>query len=95
MKKIIVAMVVVMVVALGGMFIFKDNLTEYIANAGVEQAFGTTDTYEIIKEELLKQEGVQNVSYKVYPTGAEYVIEHSGNIRIIRFFSNEELGIVG
>ena len=95
MKKIIVAMVVVMVVALGGMFIFKDNLTEYIANAGVEQAFGTTDTYEIIKEELLKQEGVQNVSYKILPSGAEYVIEHSGNIRIIRFFSNEELGIVG
>ena len=95
MKKFIVAMVVVMVVALGGMFIFKDKLTECITNAGVEQAFGTTDTYEIIKEELLKQEGVQNVSYKVYPTGAEYVIEHSGNIRIIRFFSNEELGIVG
>ena len=39
MKKFIVAMVVVMVVALGGMFIFKDNLTEYITNAGVEQAF--------------------------------------------------------
>ena len=95
MKKFIVAMVIVMVVALGGTFIFRDNLTEYITNAGVEQAFGTTDTYEIIKEELLKQEGVQNVSYKVYPTGAEYVIEHSGNIRIIRFFSNEELGIVG
>ena len=95
MKKFIVAMAVVMVVALGGMFIFRDNLTEYIMNAGVEQAFGTTDTYEIIKEELLKQEGVQNVSYKVYPTGAEYVIEHSGNIRIIRWFTNEELGIVG
>ena len=95
MKKFIVAMVVVMVVALGGMFIFKDKLTECITNAGVEQAFGTTDTYEIIKEELLKQEGVQNVSYKVYPTGAEYVIEHSGNIRIIRWFTNEELGIVG
>ena len=95
MKKFIVAMVVVMVVALGGMFIFRDKLTECITNAGVEQAFGTTDTYEIIKEELLKQEGVQNVSYKVYPTGAEYVIEHSGNIRIIRWFTNEELGIVG
>ena len=95
MKKFIVAMVVVMVVALGGMFIFRDNLTECITNAGVEQAFGETDTYEIIKEELLKQEGVQNVSYKVYPTGAEYVIEHSGNIRIIRWFTNEDLGIVG
>ena len=95
MKKIIVAMVVFVTVALGGMFIFKDNLTEYITNTGIEQAFGTTDTYEIIKEELLKQEGVQNVSYKVYPTGAEYVIEHSGNIRIIRWFTNEELGIVG
>ena len=95
MKKFIVAMVVFVTVALGGMFIFRDKLTECITNAGVEQAFGTTDTYEIIKEELLKQEGVQNVSYKVYPTGAEYVIEHSGNIRIIRFFSNEELGIVG
>ena len=95
MKKIIVAMVVFVTVALGGMFIFKDKLTECIVNAGVEQAFGETDTYEIIKEELLKQEGVQNVSYKVYPTGAEYVIEHSGNIRIIRWFSNEELGIVG
>ena len=95
MKKFIVAMVVVMVVALGGMFIFRDKLTECITNAGVEQAFGTTDTYEIIKEELLKQEGVENVSYKVYPTGAEYVIEHSGNIRIIRWFTNEELGIVG
>ena len=94
MKKFIVA-IVVMVVALGGMFIFKDNLTEYITNAGVEQAFRTTDTYEIIKEELLKQEGVQNVSYKVYPTGAEYVIEHSGNIRIIKWFTNEDLGIVG
>ena len=95
MKKFIVAMVVFVTVALGGMFIFKDNLTEYITNAGVEQAFGTTDTYEIIKEELLKQEGVQNVSYKVYPTGAEYVIEHSGNIRIIKWITNEELGIVG
>ena len=95
MKKFIVAMVVVMVVALGGMFIFRDKLTECITNAGVEQAFGTTDTYEIIKEELLKQEGVQNVSYKILPSGAEYVIEHSGNIRIIRFFSNEDLGIVG
>ena len=95
MKKFVVAMVVVMVVALGGMLIFRDNLTEYITNAGVEQAFGTTDTYEIIKEELLKQKGVENVSYKVYPTGAEYVIEHSGNIRIIRWFTNEELGIVG
>lgn len=95
MKKIIVTMVVFVTVALGGMFIFKDNLTEYITNAGVEQAFGTTDTYEIIKEELLKQEGVQNVSYKILPSGAEYVIEHSGNIRIIRFFSNEDLGIVG
>ena len=95
MKKFIVAMVVVMAVALGGMFILRDNLTEYITNAGVEQAFGTTDTYEIIKEELLKQEGVQNVSYKVYPTGAEYVIEHSGNIRIIKWITNEELGIVG
>ena len=94
MKKIIVVMVVLMV-ALGGMFIFRDTLTEYIVNAGVEQAFGTTDTYEIIKEELLKKEGVENVTYKVLPTGAEYVIEHSGNIRIIRFFSNEELGIVG
>ena len=95
MKKFIVAMVVFVTVALGGMLIFKDNLTEYITNAGVEQAFGTTDTYEIIKEELLKKEGVENVSYKVYPTGAEYVIEHSGNIRIIRWFTNEELGIVG
>ena len=95
MKKIIVAMVVFVTVALGGMFIFRDKLTECIVNAGVEQAFGETDTYEIIKEELLKQEGVQNVSYKVYPTGAEYVIEHSGNIRIIRWFTNEELGIVG
>ena len=95
MKKFIVAMVVVMVVALGGMFIFKDNLTECITNAGVEQAFGTTDTYEIIKEELLKEEGVEDVTYKILPTGAEYVIEHSGNIRIIRFFSNEDLGIVG
>ena len=95
MKKFIVAMVVVMVVALGGMFIFRDRLTECIVNAGMEQAFGTTDTYEIIKEELLKQEGVQNVSYKILPSGAEYVIEHSGNIRIIRFFSNEDLGIVG
>ena len=95
MKKFIVAMVVFVTVALVGMFIFKDNRTEYITNAGVEQAFGTTDTYEIIKEELLKQEGVQNVSYKVYPTGAEYVIEHSGNIRIIKWFTNEELGIVG
>ena len=95
MKKFIVAMVVVMVVALGGMFIFRDKLTECITNAGVEQAFGTTDTYEIIKEELLKQEGVEDVSYKVYPTGAEYVIEHSGNIRIIRWFTNEDLGIVG
>ena len=95
MKKFIVAMVVVMVVALGGMFIFRDKLTECITNAGVEQAFGTTDTYEIIKEELLKQEGVQNVSYKILPSGAEYVIEHSGNVMIIRYFSNEELGIVG
>ena len=95
MKKFIVAMVVVMVVALGGMFMFRDKLTECITNAGVEQAFGTTDTYEIIKEELLKQEGVQNVTYKVYPTGAEYVIEHSGNIRIIKWFTNEDLGIVG
>lgn len=95
MKKFIVAMVVFVTVALGGMFIFRDKLTECIVNAGVEQAFGTTDTYEIIKEELLKQEGVQNVSYKVYPTGAEYVIEHSGNIMIIRWFTNEELGIVG
>ena len=95
MKKIIVAMVVVMVVALGGMFIFKDNLTEYITNAGVEQAFGTTDTYEIIKEELLKKEGVENVTYKILPTGAEYVIKHSGNITIIKFVSNEDLGIVG
>ena len=95
MKKFIVAMVVVMVVALGGMFIFRDKLTECITNAGIEQAFGTTDTYEIIKEELLKQEGVEDVSYKVYPTGAEYVIKHSGNIRIIRWFTNEELGIVG
>lgn len=94
MKKIIVVMVVLMV-ALGGMFIFRDNLTEYITNAGVEQAFGTTDTYEIIKEELLKQEGVQNVSYKILPSGAEYVIKHSGNITIIKFVSNEELGIVG
>ena len=95
MKKFIVAMAVVMVVALGGMFIFRDKLTECITNAGIEQAFGTTDTYEIIKEELLKQEGVEDVSYKVYPTGAEYVIKHSGNIRIIRWFTNEELGIVG
>lgn len=95
MKKIIVAIVVVMVVALGGMFIFKDNLTEYITNAGVEQAFGETDTYEIIKEELLKQEGVENVTYKILPSGAEYVIEHSGNITIIKFVSNEDLGIVG
>ena len=95
MKKCIDAMVIVMVVALGGMFIFRDKLTECITNAGVEQAFGTTDTYEIIKEELLKQEGVQNVSYKILPTGAEYVIEHSGNVMIIRYFSNEELGIVG
>ena len=95
MKKFIVAMVVVMVVALGGMFIFRDNLTEYITNAGVEQAFGTTDTYEIIKEELLKQEGVEDVTYKILPSGAEYVIKHSGNIMITRFFSNEELGIVG
>ena len=95
MKKFIVAMAVVMVVALGGMFMFRDKLTECITNAGVEQAFGTTDTYEIIKEELLKQEGVEDVSYKVYPTGAEYVIKHSGNIRIIRWFTNEELGIVG
>ena len=95
MKKFIVAMVVVMVVALGGMFIFKDNLTEYITNAGVEQAFGTTDTYEIIKEELLKQDGVEDVTYKILPSGAEYVIEHSGNVRIIKYFSNEELGIVG
>lgn len=95
MKKIIVAMVVVMVVALGGMFIFRDKFTECITNAGVEQAFGTTDPYEIIKEELLKQEGVQNVSYKVLPTGAEYVIKHSGNITIIKFVSNEDLGIVG
>ena len=95
MKKFIVAMVVVMVVALGGMLIFRDILTECITNAGVEQAFGTTDTYEIIKEELLQQKGVEDVSYKVYPTGAEYVIKHSGNIMIIRWFTNEELGIVG
>ena len=95
MKKIIVAMVVVMVVALGGMFIFRDNLTEYITNAGVEQAFGETDTYEIIKEELLKEQGVEDVTYKILPSGAEYVIEHSSNIRIIKYFSNEELGIVG
>ena len=95
MKKFIVAMVVFVTVALGGMFMFKDNLTEYITNAGVEQAFGTTDTYEIIKEELLKQEGVQNESYKILPSGAEYVIEHSGNITIIEFVSNEDLGIVG
>ena len=95
MKKFIVAMVVVMVVALGGMFIFRDNLTEYITNAGVEQAFGTTDTYEIIKEELLKEQGVEDVTYKILPSGAEYVIEHSGNIMIIKWFTNEELGIVG
>ena len=95
MKKFIVAMVVVIVVALGGMFIFRDKLTECITNAGVEQAFGETDTYEIIKEELLKQEGVKNVTYEILPSGAEYVIEHSGNIRIIKYFSNEELGIVG
>ena len=95
MKKFIVAMVVVMVVALGGMFMFRDKLTECITNAGVEQAFGTTDTYEIIKEELLKKEGVENVTYKILPSGAEYVIEHSGNITIIKFVSNEELGIVG
>ena len=62
MKKFIVAMVVFVTVALGGMFIFKDNLTEYITNAGVEQAFGETDTYETTKEELLKKEGEQNVS---------------------------------
>ena len=95
MKKFIVAMVVVMVVALGGMFIFRDNFTEYITNAGVEQAFGTTDTYEIIKEELLKEQGVEDVTYKILPSGAEYVIKHSGNITIIKFVSNEELGIVG
>ena len=95
MKKFIVAMVVVMVVALGGMFIFRDKLTECITNAGVEQAFGEVDTYEIIKEELLKEQGVEDVTYKILPSGAEYVIEHSGNIRIIKYFSNEELGIVG
>lgn len=89
MKKYIIAIMVVMV-AIGGMFALRGNVEEAILNAGMEQALGTTDIYELTKEEILKQEGVADVTYKVYEGGScEYRVEYDSGLVIIRFFSNE------
>lgn len=89
MKKYIIAIMVVMV-AIGGMFALRGEYEEAILNTGMEQALGTTDIYELTKKELLKQEGVADVTYKVYEGGAcEYCVKYDNGLVIIRFFSND------
>ena len=89
MKKFIIAIMVVMV-AIGGMFIFKDKLEEAILNTGIEQALGTSNKYELAKKELEKLEGIAHVTYEVYDDGcSDFTIEYTDGTVDIAMFDND------
>lgn len=91
MKKIIVVMVVLMV-ALGGMFIFRDTLEEAILNTGMEQAFGTDDVYEILRMELEKEEGVAKVTCDKHETdSAVYVISYENGMTVFMYVNGNDV----
>ena len=91
MKKYIIAIMVVMV-AIGGMFIFKDKLEEAILTAGMEQAFGTDDMYEILRMELEKEEGVANVTCDKHETdSAVYVISYENGMTVFMYVNGNDV----
>lgn len=91
MKKYIIAIMVV-VMAIGGMFIFKDKLEEAILNTGMEQAFGTDDVYEILRMELEKEEGVAKVTCDKHETdSAVYVISYENGMTVFMYVNGEDV----
>lgn len=91
MKKYIIAIMVVMV-AIGGMFIFKDKLEEAILNTGMEQAFGTDDVYEILRMELEKEEGVAKVTCDKRETdSAVYVISYENGMTVFMYVNGNDV----
>ena len=91
MKKYIIAIMVVMV-AIGGMFIFKDKLEEAILNTGMEQAFETDDMYEILRMELEKEEGVAKVTCDKHETdSAVYVISYENGMTVYMYVNGNDV----
>ena len=78
MKKIIVAIIIVMV-AIGGIFVFKDKYEEAIIETDIEQVYGPVSVHEMFKREMMKQEGVVDVDYYVSETGISvYWVTYEG-----------------
>ena len=78
MKRYIIAIIVVMV-AIGGIFVFKDKYEEAIIETDIEQVYGPISVHEMFKREMMRQEGVVDVDYYVSETGTSvYWITYEG-----------------
>ena len=87
MTKNIIMTIVITVMCIVGMFIFKneisDSLTNHITDKTMHEMFGTNDVREIVRTELLKREGVKEVTYAT---------DENGNY--IFYIDTEDLGII-
>lgn len=91
MKKYIIAIMVVMV-AIGGMFALRGEVEEAILNTGMEQALGTTDIYEILRMELEKEEGVAKVTCDKHETdSATYVISYENGMTVFMYVNGNDV----
>ena len=94
MKKAMI-FVIICVLGIGGIMWHKDamvdNLSEYITNKGLEQAFGTSDYEEIIKNKVMSEKKeVLDVAFSEDENGnhVAYLYLENGNVIINKFDSN-------
>ena len=94
MKKAMI-FVIICVLGIGGIMWHKDamvdNLSEYITNKGLEQAFGTNDYEEIIKNKVMSEKKeVLDVAFSEDENGnhVAYLYLENGNVIINKFDSN-------
>lgn len=94
MKKAMI-FVIICVLGIGGIMWHKDamvdNLSEYITNKGLEQAFGTSDYEEIIKNKVMSEKKeVLDVTLSEDENGnhVAYLYLENGNVIINKFDSN-------
>ena len=87
MKKNIIVIIAIAAMCIVGMFIFKNeisnSLTNHITDKAMHEMFGTNDVREIVRTELLKREGVKEVTYAT---------DENGNY--IFYIDTEDLGII-
>ena len=87
MKKNIIVIIAIAAMCIVGMFIFKNeisnSLTNHITDKAMHETFKTNDIREIVRTELLKREGVKEVTYAT---------DEDGNY--IFYIDTEDFGII-